>query len=216
MGSARRSHGLDIASQWTDELDLEALRFLVSPQIPRRVAVDLGCGLGVQGIRFAVLGCDTTLYDIADVGGRIDEVRRVLGLPALAFRCLELRRATPEDFPARIGLAYSQRFLHYLRFDEAARLLSLLAERMCAGARLFVSASGLGSELGEGYAHAVLPLEQRFAPLSPAMQAKHAIGEPVCLYTPADLEHVLLAQGFTAVRVWASPFGNVKGVFERA
>ena len=216
MARGRASHGLDIASQWTDELDLEALRFLVSPKIPVRVAVDLGCGLGVQGIRFAVLGCATTLYDMVDIGERVDEVRRVLALPAIAFRCLDLRQASPEDFPARIGLAYAQRVIHYLRFEEAARLLSLLAARLAAGARLFISASGLESELAAGYAHAAVALEQRFAPLAQAMQAKHAIREPVCLYTAADLERAVLAHGFATVRVWTSPFGNVKGVFERS
>ncbi len=45
------AHGVDIASQWTDELDLEALRFAVSPKIPKRIALDLGCGAGTQGVR---------------------------------------------------------------------------------------------------------------------------------------------------------------------
>jgi hypothetical protein len=47
------------------------------------------------------------------------------------------------------------------------------------------------------------------------MQAKHAISGPVCLYTTAELERLVLAHGLRAIRVWTSPFGNVKGVFER-
>jgi hypothetical protein len=168
------SHGVDIASQWTDELDLEALRFVVSPKIPKRVALDLGCGLGTQGIRFAVLGCRSVLYDIVDIGERIEQVGQVLGLKALEFRPLDLRQATPEDFPEAAGVAYSQRFVHYLRFDEASRLLQLLASRLCAKARLFLSASGLGSELGAEYAHAAVAVEHRFAPLAGAMQAAFA------------------------------------------
>ena len=209
------SHGLDIASQWTDELDLEALRFLVSPKVPKRVAVDLGCGLGVQGIRFAVLGCRSTLYDSVDIGERVEQVKRALGLATLEFRQIDLRQVRPEDFPADIGLAYSQRFIHYLRFEEAAGLLATLAGRLRAKARLFVSASGLNSELGLGYPHAEHPIEQRFAPLADAMQTKHGIREPVCLYTAGELERAVLAHGFTTVRTWTSPFGNVKGIFER-
>jgi SAM-dependent methyltransferase len=209
------SHGVDIASQWIDHLDREALRFAVSPQIPRRVALDLGCGVGTQGIRFAVFGCRTVLYDVADIGERIERARRSLEIAGLEFRQIDLREATIEDFPPDVGVAYSQRFIHYLRFEEASRLLATLARRLCPKARLFLSASGLGSELGIGYRGAERPIEHRFAPLSGEMQARHGVHEPVCLYTQEELERLVLAQGFTAVRTWSSPFGNVKGVFER-
>jgi hypothetical protein len=209
------SHGADIASQWIDRLDLEALRFAVSRRIPKRVALDLGCGVGMQGIRFAVFGCRSVLYDIADIGEPIARARRALGIPELEFRQIDLRQATVEDFPPEVGVAYSQRFIHYLRFEEASRLLATLARRLCAKARLFLSASGLASELGIGYRHAEHPIEHRFAPLSGAMQARHGVREAVCLYTQEELERLVVAQGFAALRTWTSPFGNVKGVFER-
>jgi hypothetical protein len=91
----------------------------------------------------------------------------------------------------------------------------MLASRLCPGARLFVSASGMDSELAAGYAHAGRPVRERFAALAEAMQAKHRVREPVCLYTKDELEDLVLGQGFTAIRTWLSPFGNVKGVFER-
>ncbi len=209
------SHGAEIAAQWVDELDLETLRFVVSPKIPKRVALDFGCGLGVQGIRFAVLGCKAVLYDVIDIGERIERVKHALGIQNLEFRQIDLRQATPEDFPADVGVAYSQRFIHYLRFDEAAHLLRMLAGRLCAKARLFVSASGLGSELGTGYADSGVAVEHRFAPLSSEMQAKHGIREAVCLYTIEELERLVLVHGFVTIRTWTTPFGNVKGVFER-
>ncbi len=209
------SHGADIAAQWVDELDLETLRFVVSPKIPKRVAVDLGCGLGVQGIRFGVLGCKAVLYDVVDISERIERIKQALGIQNLEFRQIDLRQAAPEDFPADIGVVYSQRFIHHLRFEEAWRLLEMLAGRLCARARLFVSASGLGSELGAGYAHLANAIEHRFAPLANEMQAKHGIREAVCLYAPEELERLVVAHGFVTVRTWTTPFGNVKGVFER-
>jgi hypothetical protein len=165
-------------------------------------------------IRFAA-GCRSFLHDIVDIGERIERIRQALDIKALEFRKLDLRQATPEDFPADAGVAYSQRFIHYLRFDEASRLLQSLASRLCAKARLFLSASGLGSELGGGYAHAAASIEHRFAPLAWAMQAKHGVREPVCLYTKEELGRLVVAHGFAAVRTWTTPFGNVKGVFER-
>jgi hypothetical protein len=209
------SHGAEIAAQWVDELDLETLRFVVSPKMPKRVALDFGCGLGVQGIRLAVLGCKSVLYDVVDIGERIERIKQALGIRNLEFRQIDLRQVTPEDFPMGIGVAYSQRFIHHLRFDEAANLLGILAGRLCAKARLFVSASGLESELGSGYAGSGVAVERRFAPLSGEMQAKHGIREAVCLYTIEELERLVLAHGFVTIRTWTTPFGNVKGVFER-
>jgi SAM-dependent methyltransferase len=209
------SHGADIAAQWVDELDLETLRFVVSPKISKRVALDLGCGLGVQGIRLAVLGCKSVLYDVVDIGERIERIKQALGIQNLEFRQIDLRQATPEDFPADIGVIYSQRFIHHLRFDEASHLLRMLASRLCPKARLFVSASGLGSELGAGYTDSGVAVEHRFAPLASEMQVKHEIREPVCLYALEELERLVLAHGFATIRTWTTPFGNVKGVFER-
>jgi hypothetical protein len=209
------THGVDISSQWIDELDLEALRFVVSPKIPKRVALDLGCGAGTQGIRFAVLGCKSVLYDVVDIAQRVERVKEALGIGGLEFRKLDLRRAASEDFPAQTGVAYGQRFIHYLRFEEASRLLAMLASRLCPGARLFISASGMQSELATGYIHAHAQVEERFAPLAEAMQVKHGVREPVCLYDKEELERLVLGQGFTAVRTWTSPFGNVKGIFQR-
>ena len=56
--------------------------------------------------------------------------------------------------------------------------------------------------------------DERFAELAEKMQAKHRVREPVCLYSKDELEGLILARGFTAIRTWTSPFGNVKGVFE--
>jgi len=209
------AYGTDIAAQWVDELDREALRFAVSPDIPKRVAVDFGCGLGVQGIRFAVLGCKSVLYDMADISERIERIKQALDIQNLEFKHIDLRRATQGDFPTAIGIAYSQRFIHHLRFEEASRLLEMLANSLCGRARLFISASGLGSELAAGYADAGNAIEHRFAWLASPMQAKHGIREPVCLYAIEDLERLVLAHGFSAIRTWTTPFGNVKGVFER-
>jgi hypothetical protein len=210
------SHGADIASQRMDELDLEALRFAInSNKLSEKVAIDLGCGLGTQGIRLATLGWPSILYDMLDIKDRIALVREVLGVPGLEFRKLDLRQTSTNDFPPNIGLVYSQRFIHYLRFKEASRLLAIVANKMCASGRLFLSASGINSELGIGYIAAKAPIDIRFGVLASGMQKKHAIYQPICLYREEELQNLVLSHGFRTVRVWSSAFRNMKGIFEK-
>jgi hypothetical protein len=59
------------------------------------------------------------LYDVVDIGERIERIRQVLGIQGLEFRRLDLRQAAAEDFPPELGVVYSQRFIHYLRLEEA-------------------------------------------------------------------------------------------------
>ena len=73
----------------------------------------------------------------------------------------------------------------------------------------------LGGDKNYDTAAFVDALRERFAPLADAMQAKHSVREPVCLYAQEELEHLLPSHAFTTIRTWTTPFGNVKGIFER-
>lgn len=84
---------------------------------------------------------------------------------------------------------------------------------MLPGAKLFLSASGLLSELGSDYKGKSDNLPERFSPLSAAMAEKHNIHEPVCLYTQDDLVALCKHASFSCDNVFSSAFGNVKGVF---
>jgi hypothetical protein len=139
-------------------------------------------------------------------GSAIQAVRfATLGLETLAVDALPRARTL-------VGRLDLERALP-IRHGEAVALLRLVAEAMPPGARLFLSASGLASELAEGYPAG--PIEARYATLSPAMQAKHHIEGPVCLYAAEELEALAEAAGFATERVELSPFGNVKGNFTR-
>jgi len=71
------------------------------------------------------------------------------------------------------------------------------------------------SELGLGYTASEDPVEVRFGVLAPEMQEKHTIFESVCLYREEELQDLVLPHGFRVVKIWSSPFGNVKGIFEK-
>jgi hypothetical protein len=206
-------HGANISSQRLDELDIRALRYALDQSNRPAAALDLGCGLGLQGLRFASFGLPTVLIDQLPVEMTVLGLADLPALLPISYLQRYARQLAAGDLPAVLQLCYSQRFIHYLRFGEAVDLLRLIRGRMPPGARLFLSASGLASELGLGYTGHDSPLSERLAPLEPGLAAKHCIVEPVCLYGPEELAILGETARFRPERVFASAFGNVKGVF---
>lgn len=207
------SHGPDISGQRLDALDRHALTAVLQNE-SRPCCVDLGCGLGVQGLRFAMLGACSHLYDLQAEPELLTRLRSEYGL-RLQFHSGDVRTLSASSLPKQIDLAYAQRFIHFLRFEQALALLRRVCARMPAGAPFFISGSGLGSELGQGYVGRGRPLLERYAPLAPEMAAKHGILEPVCLYDPEELTALMVQAGCVPQQVWRSEFGNLKGIFYR-
>src|SRR5690554_5805399 len=67
-------HGGDIASQRIDELDQQALEYVLQHQANGLKGMDIGCGSGIQGIRFALLNAEMELVDILDIEERIKRI----------------------------------------------------------------------------------------------------------------------------------------------
>ena len=86
---------------------------------------------------------------------------------------------------------------------------------MAAGGRIYLSASGLDSELGQEYSGAGMAVERRYTPLSEVMRAKHAIHGAVCLYRQHELGEMIRSAGLVVEKLFASPFGNIKAVAKR-
>jgi hypothetical protein len=209
------THGVDISSQRMDDLDRKCLQFALEQTSDDLAAVDLGCGLGVQGIRIALTGIETLLIDSLDIENRVTQCSDLLNLQNIQFLKKDVRLLLPQDLPERIQILYSQRFIHYLKFEEAEALIGMMAGRMETGGRVFLSASGIDTELADGYADREKAVHDRYSPLSGTMALKHQIHEPVCLYSEMELKQLFQPHGFKEVLVWSSEFGNIKGIFER-
>lgn len=209
--------GIDVASQRADDLDERCMAFLdarfAHNQDTCPSALDLACGQGGQALRMAAAGALVTAVDQHDHETVIqgEAARRHIWRPPVFVRA-DLR-ALPEDLSgAPFDAIICQRAVHYLPYAQAVAALRAWPRYLKPGARVFLSASGLASELGCDYPHQHKPVAERFAPLAPAMTARHDIQLPVCLYEAMDLVDLLHAAGFGIAEVFRSPFGNIKAV----
>lgn len=206
--AASHLFGSDIASQRMDDLDLAALAAVRNVQLSRQAAVlDLACGVGGQSLRFADLGAAVVAADVLEKPGLME----FMAEHRVAFRQGDMTRLdTFLQQDERFDVFYCQRALHYLRYEAASSVLRGLCAYAQPGAELFVSFSGLNSELGQGYDVRFMPARHRFGPLAPMMADKHGILQPVCLYRREEARELLMTSGWKPVSAWESAFGNVK------
>lgn len=208
--------GADIATQRVDDLDLMAIEH-VSRLGNNCLAFDVACGLGGQAIRLAKAGAQVIAADIADLGVEVMARAEEAGVAAwVSYFKADLRRLDEQIADREFDIICCQRAIHYLTWHEAVPAVGRLALLLKPGGRLYLSASGIDSELGVGYSGRELALPERYVPLSEAMAKKHSIEGPVCLYSLEDLKALFLAAGLVPLDVFASPFRNVKGVASRA
>lgn len=204
----RDGHGIDIASQRADDLDQLSLAYIKAEVAKGRpvFALDVGCGHGGQSVRMSKAGACVVALDANDYRASIQDVMRP-EKDFVAFHC-----AAVEDEPevGTFDVILAQRMIHYLPYAAASKALSWFFRIANPSAHLFLSASGLDSELGDQYPVRQEPIESRFAPLAPCMADKHAIHFPVCLYRPEELMALVAASGWTPEQTFTSPFGNVK------
>lgn len=109
--------------------------------------------------------------------------------------------------------------VHYglcgLPYAQARRVMRQLLLKLRIGGKIFVSVHGLHSELGDGYSGLERPVEDRYAPLAPAMAEKYGIAGPMCLYSERNLFLLMLDAGASVLRTMTTTYGNVKGVAVR-
>ena len=213
--------GADIASQRTDLLDLAALgRIRTLVKQGRTVfAADLACGLGGQALRMVRSGARVTALDRVDFTEPIARQLKTACRDEEALRFIQGDLRAPgtllANFLGRLDVLVCQRALHYLPYDEAVAVVRAMAALMAPDGRLYLSASGLDSELGLGYEAGKRDVKHRFGLLSPGMIQRHHIAEPVCLYRPEEFSALLGRAGLRVRRLWRSRFGNVKAIASR-
>ncbi len=201
--------GADIATERVDDLDALALG-AVSGWGGRLhpVVWDLGAGRCAQSLRFVQAGAIVEAVDL-NVSIPPESDTPYLHPHKSDFRDIDLLHLPSPN------LVFSQRSIHYLSFSDAVRVLTDISKAAYRHTELYLSASGLYSELSSGSRHLAMPLETRFAPLAPDMQQKHGITANVCLYSESDMTRLLQISGWQVKHVFTSGFGNIKVVGAR-
>lgn len=210
----RSGHGIDVAAQREDYLDGSAIRQIRSLAAERGKvrALDAACAAGGQALRMARAGAAVTAVDLHSDGAVLLRAASEECLARISFVQADLRDAALYQRLGQFDLIIAQRFIHYLPFPDAVEVVGLFRDVLLPGGKLYISASGLGSELGQNYQGAAQAVAERFAPLWPPMANKHGIHGEVCLYEEHDMQALLVAGGMRIEKLYASPFGNLKAI----
>jgi SAM-dependent methyltransferase len=207
--------GMDISIQRADDLDNMAITEIQS-RTGRVRALDLACGHGGQAIRMAKAGAMTVAVDHSDLSDLWLKFTNEAGLYASSRGSVDFIHSDIIEYLNRTRMKFDvisfQRTLHYFSHADAIHLLKLIRKVIKHERKLYISASGFLSELGEGYAACHAPIDERFDYLSKAMRDKHGIHHPVCLYRPDELKDTLIESGWRVDQVFSSPFKNVKAI----
>ncbi|MCK4945392.1 MAG: class I SAM-dependent methyltransferase [Alphaproteobacteria bacterium] len=209
-------HGVDIASQRQDELDIKSVAYVRERLASghKVKAVDLGGGFGTHSINLAEAGAQVTMVDLADTA--LGNFNKAIAEKRVASEDLKFIQkdfsalSDADDIPKSIDLLYSQRALHYLPYQEAKKVLSLMFSHMTKGGEVFISMAGYDTEYGKTYPDRDKKVEDRYNFVTPDMQEKHGITHKIVTYTEQELEKLLKSVGYTDVNVTRSAFGNIK------
>lgn len=208
-------YGVDVASQRFDALDEAVFSALADLRQKRQGGsvsiLELGCGQGGLTCAMAARGANVCAIDRLDYYARLIEAEMT---PSSSGK-IEFFCSTLPCFPAELegkqfDYVVSQRTLHYLPFVEAKSVLEWCRRHLSTDGKIFLSVSGIESELNLGYAGRGDPIEKRWSSLGNEMAGKHGIRNSVCLYSLPEFQNVLENSGFITLEAWVSDFGNIK------
>ncbi len=208
MNQSITNYGVDVAITRTDDLDkvmLSEIEHWLAPKI-----LDIGSGAGGQAIRLAKKGAIVTAVDICDFN---NEISSLMINNSLASESITFIQANIIDIISgfetnSFNAAYLQRMLHYLPYQEAKTVLTEL--RRIVNGKLYLSITGLHSDIGRDYDDKNKSITERFCYLSELDSKTFSINQPLCLYTEPEAKELLIASGWQIEKVWVSAFGNIK------
>lgn len=195
-------YGVDVALERADDLDrlcIEAVRNATDCKV-----LELGSGRGGLTRRLVAVGASVTAIDIFDYSTEYSSFTNT------SFVHGDMRDIAQLLNHQTFDLCVVQRVIHYLPYQEALEVLVYL--KSVVTGKLYISVTGIDSDIGDHYPAKAVPLAERFAFLDKVAQTTFSITEPVCLYTPVEFIVLLVTAGFEVEECWVSAFGNIKAI----
>ncbi len=113
-----------------------------------------------------------------------------------------------KDFQDDISLVYSGRFLHYLEYSDAEKLLKILSKKMNKKGKIYFSISGIKTGLAKNYKGINVNIEKRFFYIDKNLQERFKIKNQVCLYSKNEVEK-LFSKFFDILEIKETKFFNI-------
>lgn len=213
---ALRRDWLDRLLHQGDELDqlavLEVHKRMRAGHTP--TALDADCGEGALALRLARAGAEVLAIDARSDGRNVQAAAHALGV-ADRLRFLGWKTGCGNTTPLPGGpfdIVANHSSLSLMPYAQGVAMVRELLLNTRIGGRLFLSAYGLHSELGDEYPDAARPIRDRFAPLPAKTAARYSIAGPVCLYSERELFLLLFEAGASVLRTFTTTHGNVKAI----
>jgi hypothetical protein len=192
---------------FTSELDEiaykeAAKRFRLNDDVS---ALLFGKNVGDLAARIAKLGVSTVL-DAA-----VENPPALSGLRTAPLSQLEVDVLPEAPFDLIVG----QLALHSLPYAQSRDVLQQLRHLLKIGGKLYLSAYGKHSTLGDHYPDNGKRVQDRFAELPASLAALYGLHGPICLYSERDLITLLFEVGMPVLHSATSGQGNVRVVAVR-
>lgn len=210
---------VDMLSPTGDELDrlaIEEIGKLV--RLGTRVsALDCDCGRGGQALRMAQAGAFVLATDGENLRARLEDAASATGVGS-RLRFMQIKSVCEDTTPlpgTPFDIAICHRSLPGIPYAEALLFVRRILMMTRIGGKVYLSAYGIHSALGDHYPDREKRVKDRFAEITPEVAEKYGIEGPVCLYAERDLFLLLFEAGASVLRTFTTTHGNVKAVAVR-
>ena len=210
----KNGYGIDIASQRLDDLDkviLSNIDELILKKNKNDINIlEIGSGYGGLTREIILKGVNVFAIDCCDYRSSIDKFEKMSQSQIVNFYQAVMPNIPKELNFYNFDFIVSQRTLHYLKYSEVKKLLSWCSQNQNKNGLIYISVSGMSSELSIGYRASNKLVESRWDFLNNSVSILHNLHHKICLYKMPELIAMMEMFNYAIIKDWASDFGNLK------